>query len=73
MSRKTPDDAEQKILGLFAQKPHERLTPPEILRRAGFGRDGLRSIVDALRELCRDGRLVRLKKNHYALPDRQNL
>ena len=26
-----------------------------------------------LRDLCRAGRLVRLKKNHYALPDRQNL
>ena len=30
-------------------------------------------IVDGLRELTREGRLVRLKKNHYALPDGQNL
>lgn len=73
MSREAPNDAEQKIIRLFAQKPRERLTPPEIQRRAGFGRDALQSVIDALRELCRDGRLVRLKKNHYALPDRQHL
>jgi ribonuclease R len=62
-----------KILELFGKKPRTRLTPAEILRRAGFDRGELQLIVDALRELCRDGRLVRLKKNHYALPDRQNL
>ncbi|HEV8724596.1 MAG TPA: ribonuclease R [Candidatus Binatia bacterium] len=65
--------AQLKILELFAKKPKNRLTPAEILRRGGFGRDELQVIIDALRELCRDGRLVRLKKNHYALPDRQNL
>src|SRR6266508_3088449 len=65
--------AQLKILDLFAKKPKNRLTPAEILRHAAFGRDELQGIVDALRELCRDGRLVRLKKNHYALPDRQNL
>ena len=66
-------EAQEKILALFASKPRERLTPAEIQRRAGFGRDELQLIIEALRKLCRDGRLVRLKKNHYALPDRQNL
>jgi ribonuclease R len=65
--------AQRKILDLFANKPRERLTPAEILRRAGFARDELQSVIDALRGLCRSGRLVRLKKNHYALPDRQHL
>ena len=69
----TSQSAEQKILALFANKPRERLTPAEIQRRAGFGRDELQLVIDALRGLCRDGRLVRLKKNHYALPDRQHL
>jgi ribonuclease R len=73
MSENIPESAAQKILDLFAKRPRERLTPPEIQRRAGFGHGALQSIVDALRELCRDGRLVRLKKNHYALPDRQHL
>jgi len=73
MSRQTSNDDQRRILEIFAKKPRERLTPPEIQRRAGFGRDALQAVIDALRSLCRDGRLVRLKKNHYALPDRQNL
>src|SRR6266550_3413565 len=67
------DSAQHKILTLFADKPRVRLTPAEILRRAGFARDELQPVVEALRSLCRDGRLVRLKKNRYALPDRQHL
>ena len=64
---------QEKILEIFTKKAKTRLTPAEIQRRGAFGRDALQSIVDALRDLCRAGRLVRLKKNHYALPDRQNL
>jgi ribonuclease R len=67
-----PNGVQQKILGLFANHPRARLTPIEIHRRAGFSGD-LQEIVESLRELCRQGRLVRLKKNHHALPDRQNL
>src|SRR3990170_2551368 len=73
MTRHADSQTQQKILDLFARKPRTRLTPPEIQRRAGFERDDLQPIIDALRELCRDGKLVRLKKNHYTLPDRQNL
>jgi ribonuclease R len=79
MTRQTSTDSpsvtstQQKILGLFANNPRARLTPNEIHRRAGFTGDGLQQVVDSLRELCRQGRLVRLKKNHHALPDRQNL
>ena len=67
------DPAGRRILDLFAKKPRTRLTPVEIQKRAGFERDELQRVVDALRELCREGRIVRLKKNHYALPDAQNL
>ena len=79
MARRSPTDSssvtatQQKILGLFANNPRARLTPIEIHRRAGFPGDDLQQVIDALRELCRQGRLVRLKKNHHALPDRQNL
>ena len=79
MARQTSTDSpsvtstQQKILGLFANNPRARLTPNEIHRRAGFIGDDLQQVVDSLRELCRQGRLVRLKKNHHALPDRQNL
>jgi ribonuclease R len=68
-----PEKTRQKILDLFAQKPKTRFTPAEVVRRAGFSRDDLQVVVDGLRELTREGRLVRLKKNHYALPDGQNL
>src|SRR5690349_18743519 len=39
--------AQEKILALFAHKPRERLTPAEILRRAGFDRNELQPVVDA--------------------------
>jgi len=72
---KSPSESKvgDKILALFARKPRERLTPAEILRRAGLARDELQLVIEALRELCRDGQLVRLKKNHYALADREHL
>src|ERR1700752_4212752 len=65
--------ARQKILALFARSPQTRLTPAEILRRAGFPRDDLQLVVEGLKELAREGLVVRLKKNHYALPDGRNL
>jgi ribonuclease R len=67
------DSARRRVLNLFAQKPRLRLTPAEIHRRGGFPPNALQSVIDALRDLCREGRLVRLKKNHYGLPDSQNL
>jgi ribonuclease R len=72
-SSPTPNHTQAKILRLFTNNPRARLTPVEIHRRAGFAGDELQEVIDALRELCRQGRLVRLKKNHHALPDRQNL
>jgi len=79
MARRSPAELsaatgiQQKILALFSNQARARLTPAEVQRRGGFAGDELQSVIDALRELCRTGRLVRLKKNHYALPDRQNL
>ncbi len=67
------DNAQDKVLGLFNKQPRARFTPAELQRRAGFERGDLQAVIDAVRQLCRDGRLIRLKKNHYALPDRQNL
>jgi ribonuclease R len=69
----TTTSSQKKILDLFAKKPKTRLTPIEIQKRAGFGRNDLQVVVDSLKDLAREGRIVRLKKNHYALPDGQNL
>jgi ribonuclease R len=63
----------EKISNLFKGKPRLRLTPVEISRRAGFKQDDLQTVIDSLRRLVREGRIVRLKKNHYGLPDSDNL
>jgi ribonuclease R len=63
----------EKISDLFTGKPRLRLTPVEIVRRAGFKQDDLQTVIDSLRRLVREGRMVRLKKNHYGLPNNDNL
>jgi len=70
---RTKSDIQERILALFVSKPQMRLTPAEIQRRGGFTADELQVILEALRELCREGHMARLKKNHYALPDSQHL
>ena len=64
---------QEKISNLFMGKPRLRLTPVEIARRAGVKQDDLKSVIDSLRRLVREGRMVRLKKNHYGLPDSDHL
>ena len=63
---------EQKILAYLFSKPRRRFTPVEILRGIGGPQEDLQAVVDVLRALSKDGKVVRLKKNHYALPDAQN-
>ena len=63
----------ERISNIFNGKPRLRLTPVEIARRAGFKQGDLQSVIDSLRHLVREGRMVRLKKNHYGLPDSNNL
>ena len=61
-----------KILSFFFSRPRRRFTPAEVLKGAGGARGDLEAIVEGLKQLCREGKLVRLKKNHYALPDAQS-
>ncbi len=68
----TPPSNKQKVLTFFFSNPRGRFTPREILKNIGSARDGLQPITDSLKELTREGKVVRLKKNHYALPDREN-
>lgn len=63
----------EKILRLFHSKPRRRFAPEQILKGIGAARDELPAVTDSLRELCREGRIVRLKKNRYALPDPRHL
>ena len=48
------------------------MTPAEILKGIGGGRDDLNDVVENLRTLAKEGRVVRLKKNHYSLPNTDN-
>ncbi|MGH7772931.1 MAG: ribonuclease R [Candidatus Binatia bacterium] len=62
----------EKLLSFFLSKPRHRVTPLEILKGIGASRGDLQEIADSLRELSREGKIVRLKKNHYALPNSQD-
>ncbi len=62
----------EKILSYFRSRPRQRLTPAEVLKGVGAPRGDLNDVVESLRALVKEGRLVRLKKNHYALPSAGN-
>ena len=59
----------EKILSLFFSKPRRRFIPTETLKGIAIPRGELQAVIESLRQLCREGKLVRLRKNHYALPD----
>lgn len=62
----------EKVLEFFFSKPRRRVTPLEILKGLGLPRDRLGEVTEILRQLARDGKIVRLKKSRYALPGSQN-
>ncbi len=63
----------QRILSFFSSKPRQRFGFKEIQKAMGASAQGKEEILSALRELTREGHLIRLKKNHYALPAGQNI
>ncbi len=68
----SPPTLKDKILSFFFSRPRHRFTPAEVLKGAGGARGDLDAIAEGLRQLCREGKLVRLKKSRYALPDAQS-
>ena len=60
---------QERILSFLSKRPRHRLTPAEILKGIGGKRDDLNDVAESLRALTQQGRVVRLKKNHYALPN----
>ncbi|HEY6198587.1 MAG TPA: ribonuclease R [Candidatus Binatia bacterium] len=65
-------DLQDRIVSFLGKRPRQRLTPAEILKGMGAARDELNEVVAGLRALAKQGRVVRLKKNHYALPGADN-
>jgi len=54
-----------RILSLMLTRPGHRFSLKEI--RKGFGKPARETVVDALRELIHERKVIRLHKNHYAL------
>jgi ribonuclease R len=63
----------RKILAFFLAHQRLRLKPREIQKKAGAGEAELQTIVDALRELAHEGKIIRTQKSHYGLAASQNL
>lgn len=62
----------QRVLEFFLARPRRRFTPPEVVKGIGLARTELETVAGSLKELAREGKLVRLKKNHYGIPGGQN-
>jgi ribonuclease R len=62
-----------KILSFFAAHPRQRLKPKELQKKARLSEIDLDTVIEALRALAREAQIIRLQKNHYALPEGQNL
>ncbi|MGH7844752.1 MAG: ribonuclease R [Candidatus Binatia bacterium] len=67
------DSIKHKILSFFAAHPRRRLKPKEIQKKARLAETDLDTVVESLRLLVREAQLIRVQKNHYALPEGQNL
>jgi len=63
----------QKILTFISSKPRHRFSLKEIHKATGSSDEGTAEVFSALRELTKEGVLVRFKKNQYALPRGQNI
>ncbi|MFQ5682155.1 MAG: ribonuclease R [Candidatus Binatia bacterium] len=58
---------EKILVYLISKRRH--LTPLEILKGIGTPRRDLQTVMDSLKALSREGKIVRLRKNHYAIPE----
>jgi ribonuclease R len=71
--KRASTDVKDRIVSFFAGKPRHRFKPAEIQRKIGANSRELHAVLDALRELTKEGRLVRSKGNHYGLPEGRNI
>jgi ribonuclease R len=65
-------ETRQQLLQFFLAKPRRRFSIKEVQTGIGQSPEQVRETLDGLKELVKEGKLVRLKKNHYALPAGQN-
>ncbi len=60
-----PSTLKPRILSFMLSRPGHRFSLREV--RKGFGKPARETVVDALKELIRERKVIRLHKNHYAL------
>ncbi|NIO07308.1 MAG: ribonuclease R [Deltaproteobacteria bacterium] len=63
----------QKILTFFSSRPRHRISLKDIEKALASSNVDSQETLAALKELTKEGVLVRLKKNQYALPRGQNI
>lgn len=68
-----PTAVKQTILTIFSSKPRHRFSLNEITKAIGSLDDRSAEVLSALRQLTKEGVLIRFKKNQYALPRGQNI
>ena len=70
--RKAREISSRHILELLEGKGHALLLK-EILQELGLKRDRRRELKDFLEMMFREGKVVRIHRNRYALPSKMNL
>jgi ribonuclease R len=70
--RKQEGFSAAEILGLMEGKKHSFLLK-EVLFDLGLKKERRREVRDQLEDLVRDGKLVKVRRNRYALPSKVNL
>ncbi len=62
-----------KILALMREKTYRPLLMKELMRNLGAPKEERQDIKRAVRELVRDGEIVKIRGNRYGLPEKMNL
>ena len=70
--RKQEDFSSAQILGLMEEKKHSFLLK-EVLFELGLKKERRREVKDRLESLVHEGKMVKVRRNRYALPSKMNL
>jgi ribonuclease R len=66
-------DQKNKILALMREKTHRPLLMKELMRSIGAPKEDRQDVKHAIRELIREGEIIKIRGNRYGLPSKMNL
>ena len=66
-------EQKQKILSLMRDKTYHPLLMKELMRSLGAPKEERQDVKRAVRELVKDGEIVKIRGNRYGLPSQMNL